>query len=49
MHGETLKFKNISSSKSSGHKNELMRALHQEHQVITYNKLRSVCLSERYN
>ena len=36
--------RNISLSKSSGHKNELMRSLHQEHQINAYYDLMSVCL-----
>jgi len=36
--------RNISSSKSSGHKKELMRLLHQEHQLNAYDELMSVFL-----
>jgi hypothetical protein len=41
--------RNISWSKSSGHKNELMRPLHMDHQVIAHDELMSVCLSNSPN
>jgi hypothetical protein len=37
--------RNVISSKSEGHVNELMRPLRQEHQVIANDELMSVCLT----